>query len=226
MQLSEPESFQLSTPGWQGGEAISNAYLYGGLTEDWYVMDGSPEEVEVTQVGQDQPPRHHLLHHPVGGLQSPQAGLQQSRDVVHQQDLLDLLAEGGGDADRVLLDVVDDGGVGEAVLVLPPPETAWPAPAEEKEGEDEDQEEEGGPADEGEDDDDAGVAEGDVREGENHRTCRVERQRAATAWCSCNSSHVSSLALVAADNYPGELSLSSLQHSNFSLIWQKTLRLN
>ena len=177
------------------------------------MVDGSPEEVEVTQVGQDQSPRHHLLHHPVGGLQSPQAGLQQARDVVHQQDLLDLLAEGGGDADRVLLDVVDDGGVGEAVLLRPPP-------AEEEEGEDEDQEEEGGPADEGEDDDDAGMAEGDVREGENHRTCRVEGQRAATATpacCSCNSGHISSLARAgAADSYPGELALSSLQHSNFT----------
>ena len=74
-------------------------------------MYRSPEMVQVTQVAQHQLPRHHRLHHPVGGLQSSQAGLQQSRDIIGQEDLLYLFTEGGSDAHRVLLDVVDDGGV-------------------------------------------------------------------------------------------------------------------
>ena len=151
------------------------------------MVDGPPEVVEVTEVGQDQLPGHHLLHHPVGGLQRPQAGLQQPRDVVGQEDLLDLFTEGGSDAHRVLLDVVDDGGVGDAVLLRPPPQTDSTPPTEEKEGEDDDQEEEGGSADEGEDDDDAAVSEGDVWEGENYRTIGVERQCAACPACNCSN---------------------------------------
>ena len=84
----------------------------------------------MTEVGQHQLPRHHRLHHPVGGLQRSQAGLQQARDIIGQQDLLDLLTEGGSDADRVLLDVVDDGGVGDAVLLRPPPQTDSTPPTE------------------------------------------------------------------------------------------------
>ena len=121
-------------------------------------MDRPPEQVEVTHVGQHQPPRHHLLHHPVGGLQSPQAGLQQSRDIIGQEDLLYLFTEGGSDAHRVLLDVVDDGGVGDGVLLRSPPQADSPPPTGEEEGEDDDEKEEGGSADEGEDDNDAAVA--------------------------------------------------------------------
>ena len=154
------------------------------------MVDGPPEVVEVTEVGQHQLPGHHLLHHPVGGLQRPQAGLQQSRDVVGQEDLLDLFTEGGSDADRVLLDVVDDGGVGDVVLLRSPPQTHRSPPTEEKEGENDDQQKEGGSADEGEDDDDAAVADGDVWDGENHRTIGVIRQGAATT-ATCNWSDYS-----------------------------------
>ena len=151
------------------------------------MVDGPPEVIKVTEVGQHQLPGHHLLHHPVGGLQRPQAGLQQPRDVVRQEDLLDLFTEGGRDAHSVLLDVVDDGGVGDVVLLRPPPQSDCSSPTEEKEGENDDQEEEGGSTDEGEDDDDAAVPEGDVREVENQGASGVIRQSTAAASCNCSN---------------------------------------
>ena len=75
-----------------------------------------------------------------------------------QEDLLYLFTEGGSDAHRVLLDVVDDGGVGHTVLLRSPPQAHCPSPTGEEEREDDDEEEEGGSADEGEDDNDAAVA--------------------------------------------------------------------
>ena len=147
-------------------------HLYGGVTEDGDVVYGPPQHVQVLHVGQNQLHAHHLPHHLVGGLESRQTGLQQTGDVVHQENLPDLFVEGGRDAHRVLLDVVDDGRVGDVVVLPGPAQTESPAPTEEEQGEDQDQQEEGGSTDEGEHHDDAALVRGDVRQVDDHIICR------------------------------------------------------
>ena len=111
---------------------------------------------------------------------------------------LDVLLQTGADADRVLLDVVDDGAVGDVVLVPASPPAPTPSssslsssslssslsssssslspPAAEEEDQDDDEGDEGGAADEGEDGGDVALEIGGETRGTWHvalGTCPV-----------------------------------------------------